>query len=437
MTAIHRRQFVRHAAAGAMGLSGALALAAEAARPAMVGDRLWLWGHPAGCHTKTKDQWGLPGTSKIAPAEAAALLGIRNLLMVRYDLEPKPPFAKYAEAFRGLDRVVWSVEGGGGGDVGAVLDLRSVSPNLEGIMLDDYFGRVASLAPKMWLAENGVRFPVTLTATFLRPVPVDRIELKQSAWATGDYRSKDFAIDLAGENNDWTEAGRGSLPNCPLASAEVRLPGSPVRRIRVRILGTHDVDKARSCGLAGLRLFAEGKPLDLTGVRLEASSHYPDHPPSSLLAGVPADKGPFSLAALRGLRKKLDAGPRRLDLWVVLYTHEFSFGPLLRPHLDLCDVVTMWTWRAEDLRRLDESFARFEQIVGKKRRVLGLYLWDYGTKQPLPLDLMERQCTLGLRWLREGRIDGMIFLASCICDLDLQTVAWTRRWIAAHGAEKL
>jgi len=31
----------------------------------------------------------------------------------------------------------------------------------------------------------------------------------------------------------------------------------------------------------------------------------------------------------------------------------------------------------------------------------------------------------------------MIFLASCICDLDLEAVEWTRDWIAARGPQPL
>ena len=68
-------------------------------------------------------------------------------------------------------------------------------------------------------------------------------------------------------------------------------------------------------------------------------------------------------------------------------------------------------------------------------KILGCYMWDYGRKQPMPLERMQYQCETGLRWLQEGRIEGMIFLASCICDLELETVEWTRRWIAAVGDE--
>ena len=64
-------------------------------------------------------------------------------------------------------------------------------------------------------------------------------------------------------------------------------------------------------------------------------------------------------------------------------------------------------------------------------------LWDYGAAQPMPVDLMARQCKTGLQWLQEGRIEGMILLASCICDLNLETVDWTKRWVAEAGEKPL
>ena len=55
----------------------------------------------------------------------------------------------------------------------------------------------------------------------------------------------------------------------------------------------------------------------------------------------------------------------------------------------------------------------------------------------MPVDVIGPQCELGLRWLREGRIEGMIFLASCIGDLDLEAVEWSRDWITKVGDETL
>jgi len=112
----------------------------------------------------------------------------------------------------------------------------------------------------------------------------------------------------------------------------------------------------------------------------------------------------------------------------VLYAHDLELP--VQPYLEPCDVVTFWSWRAEQLDDLERNFKRVQALTPGKRRVLGCYMWDYGAGQPMPVERMAAQCERGLQWLSEGRIEGMIFLATCICDLGLETVEWTRRWIA-------
>jgi len=138
---------------------------------------------------------------------------------------------------------------------------------------------------------------------------------------------------------------------------------------------------------------------------------------------------------LRRVRRELRLGDRDLDLWVVLYGHQLQLP--VDEHLALCDKVTYWTWEARDLEGLEGDFARVEELAPAAGKLLGCYMWDYGGKAPMPVDLMERQCELGLEWLRQGRIEGMVFLASCICDLELEAVEWTRQWIARVADEPL
>jgi hypothetical protein len=82
-----------------------------------------------------------------------------------------------------------------------------------------------------------------------------------------------------------------------------------------------------------------------------------------------------------------------------------------------------------------------EEIAGFRQRShtasCDLGLWDYDKKRPMPPDHMEKQCETGLQLLREQRIEGMIFLASCICDLNLEAVEWTREWIGRVGDRRL
>ena len=140
-------------------------------------------------------------------------------------------------------------------------------------------------------------------------------------------------------------------------------------------------------------------------------------------------------AAVADVRRDLRLAARPLDLWVVLYSDQLDLP--VGAYLELCDVVTFWTMRARELDDLERRFEQFTELAPGRRRVLGLYMWDYGGQRAMPIARMRRQCELGLQWLRAGRIDGMIFLASCICDLHLPAVEWTRSWIAEVGDEPI
>jgi hypothetical protein len=143
----------------------------------------------------------------------------------------------------------------------------------------------------------------------------------------------------------------------------------------------------------------------------------------------------ITVARLREIRKKMEQINRKLDLGVVLYSHQLN--PAIRHHLDLCDTVSFWSWTADDLTKLPENFAKYREIMPNKRTLLGIYMWDFGKGKPLPMNLMKMQCDLGLKWLKNGMIEGMIFLATNICDLDIEAVKWSKQWIAKHGKEKI
>lgn len=143
--------------------------------------------------------------------------------------------------------------------------------------------------------------------------------------------------------------------------------------------------------------------------------------------------GTLSPEQLKELRHQLVIGGRKRDLYVVLYTHQLQLP--VGPCLEYCDKITLWTWWSEKLHDLEENFQRLEKLAPKHGKLLGCYLWDYGNKKPMPVDRMKKQCELGLRWLREKRLEGMIFLGNTTCDLELESVEWTRRWIAQVGGE--
>lgn len=149
----------------------------------------------------------------------------------------------------------------------------------------------------------------------------------------------------------------------------------------------------------------------------------------------PDGSGVLSPEQLQELRRQLMVDGRELDLYVVLYTHQL--GLPVQKHLEFCDKITLWTWHSKDLADLERNFERLEKLAPRHGKLLGCYLWDYGAKAPMPLERMQKQCSLGLRWLQEGRIEGIVFLGNTCCDLELESVEWTRKWIGEVGGRRL
>lgn len=145
-----------------------------------------------------------------------------------------------------------------------------------------------------------------------------------------------------------------------------------------------------------------------------------------------ADKPRVTLNQLIEMRDLLHERENPLDMWVVVY--DFNLEKFLKDdYLQYFDVLNFWTWESENLEALEANLVKLRSRVPGKRIVLGCYMYDYGIGKPIPVTRMAAQCQLGLRLLNEGVIEGMVFLASCICDLNIDAVEWTREWITHVG----
>ena len=126
---------------------------------------------------------------------------------------------------------------------------------------------------------------------------------------------------------------------------------------------------------------------------------------------------------------------QKLDLSLVWYTHQLK--PVSRLHADAVDVVYFWTWNAKDLANLEQNFTAYRKIAPKVRTRLGIYMWDFGGTRELPLDLMKHQLDLAERWLKSGEVEGLIFHCTPLCDMNMEAVEFSRRWIEQHGEDKI
>ena len=101
-------------------------------------------------------------------------------------------------------------------------------------------------------------------------------------------------------------------------------------------------------------------------------------------------------------------------------------------------MLTLWTWNSEEIPLLEENLAALEKLAPKNARIaLGLYIWDFHNRKPVPVELMEQQCEFGLKCLKAGRIHDMIFLANTVLDVGLPSAEFSRQWIKKVGNERL
>lgn len=269
-------------------------------------DRIWIWGHPAGVHNDSFLA-NLPKKSTIEPVAAADYMGVRNMIFVRYEGKPVPPFDTYYVPFQKLDRVYWSLVGASGATSAdereQVFRLAEKHDNVAGFILDDFFHSKA------------------------------------------------------------------------------------------------------------------------TGPGADPETEADDLPPFE------ASLSPKELHEL-GQRK---VRGRNLPIMAVVYTGQIS--KRAKAHIAEVDQVCLWTWRPADLKDLEMNLARLERLTPGKPIYLGCYTYDFADSRPLPVERMQRQTKLGYQWLKEGRIEGVIFLGTPNVDVDLAAVAWTRDWIARVGDE--
>ncbi len=139
-----------------------------------------------------------------------------------------------------------------------------------------------------------------------------------------------------------------------------------------------------------------------------------------------------SLESVAKMKAALNGFPqRRLDLWLVWYTYQLDFE--IQPYVDLCDVVTLWTWHGRDLKHLDANLEKFVARTPHQRRLAGCYLWNYGEGKPLTGEEMAWQLDRYLHWIKAGAIEGIVVCSNCVADIGLETVEQFKEWAAEHG----
>lgn len=141
----------------------------------------------------------------------------------------------------------------------------------------------------------------------------------------------------------------------------------------------------------------------------------------------------LSLDEMKKLYAETLAYKRRLDLAIVLYTHQLYKA--IRPFMKYVDVVSLWIWSGSDIQKIDANFKRYRSLVPDKPTLLGIYMWDFGGKRELSKEFMAKQLDYAHMLYKEGQIEGLIFHCTPLCNKGLAAVDYARDWIAKHGKE--
>jgi len=120
-----------------------------------------------------------------------------------------------------------------------------------------------------------------------------------------------------------------------------------------------------------------------------------------------------------------------LDLWIVVYTHEFD-REYWQDWLDYVDVINLWVWESKNLPEIDAYIAECRELFPDQRLVMGVYMRDYTPRAPVAVDLLEIELSAIARHLEAGTLDGYSILAACLIDQHPEQAEFIRDFIHNH-----
>lgn len=139
----------------------------------------------------------------------------------------------------------------------------------------------------------------------------------------------------------------------------------------------------------------------------------------------------FPPNVLKKIQNRLN--DNNLDFWCVLYNSRIDDD--LTEYLDCFDGISFWIWGCEKIVDLDKYLERYFAITKNKKKMLGIYLYDYldDKTQPMDIKLFEKQLSKYFELLKENKIDGIIFCSNTVGDAPLETNQMLKEYIAKYG----
>lgn len=130
---------------------------------------------------------------------------------------------------------------------------------------------------------------------------------------------------------------------------------------------------------------------------------------------------------------------RPLDMWMVLYTHEFGTDEAkdedFRRYIEPFDGIIMWTWKESDVPLIDGKFEIFKRLTPDNRRMLGCYLYNFGEDRQATGSAVRWQLDRYRELILSGEAEGVVLHTNTMADLDYEAYDTAVEWMEKHGDE--
>lgn len=140
-------------------------------------------------------------------------------------------------------------------------------------------------------------------------------------------------------------------------------------------------------------------------------------------------------------RRLKENGPRPLDMWMVLYTHEFGldeekdldFMRYIKPF----DGIIMWNWREREYKTIPEKWEIFKKMTPTNRRMFGCYLFNFGEGKKATGEAVKWQLDWYLEKLLAKEAEGIVLHTNTMADLDYEAYDAALAWMAEHADDEI
>ena len=155
------------------------------------------------------------------------------------------------------------------------------------------------------------------------------------------------------------------------------------------------------------------------------------------------------LANLWNVRERLHNNEvRPLNMWMVLYTHEFGLDPndpaserydeeLFKHYVKPFDGIIMWTWAEKDVPLIPAKYEAFKDLTPNQRRMFGCYLWNFGERKQATAEAVKWQLDFYREKIMAGEAEGIVLHTNTMADLDYEAYDAAIEWLNEHGDEEL